>query len=251
MTLPDLYQHQLFKEVVADSVAIHSSLGMKLTDEIDESRTLDELQFYVLRVGFSLSHAASWIEQLHHAVHFMTDFRYGKKASSAGVTRSHHLLYNIENYLIRMVSVYDRCLQLANAVFHLCISDEHVNHSAIVSNLHVSRTDVPKLLKAVRKPIKDQEQERHKLIHRHSQDDPELRRIQLLYMHTKETWGDDRKLPYEGLVHVRGQLVKKFTAQRTKEYAEINRELLSAIGPYLDGLLTEYRRQKARLEKLV
>jgi hypothetical protein len=122
MTLDDLHQHPLFEEAVHDSIAVQKALGLKLTDEFDERTTLDELQFYVTRVGFSLSHTLGWIQQLHRAVHFMTDFRYGKKNTDAGVNKSHHLLYNVENYLIRMVSVYDRCLQLTNAVFsHLYV----------------------------------------------------------------------------------------------------------------------------------
>lgn len=250
MTLDDLHQHPLFDEAVRDSIAVQDALGLKLTDEFDENTTLDELQFYVTRVGFSLSHTLGWVEQLHQAVHFMTDFTYGRKAADAGVKKSHHLLYNVENYLIRIVSVYDRCLQLTNAVFHICMSDELVNHSAIVSNLHVSRTDVPKLLKAVKKATKNEEQERHKLIHRHSHMDPELRRIELLYMQTKETWGDDRKYPYKNLVHVRSQLAKKFTARRKKEFEATNTELVNALGPLFDGLLLEYRRQKSRLKKL-
>lgn len=251
MTLDDLHQHPLFEEAVQDSIAAHEALGLKLTDELDENTELNELQFYVMGVGFSLSHTLGWVQQLHQAVHFMTDFRYGKKATDAGVNKSHHLLYNVENYLIRMVSVYDRCLQLTNAVFHICMSADLVNHGAIVSNLHVSRTDVPKLLKAVKKAIKNEEQERHKLVHRHSHMDPELRRIELFYMHRKETWETDSKYPYENLVHTRGQLVKKFTARRKKEFEAINSELVGALGPLFDGLLVEYRRQKDRLKKLV
>lgn len=162
MTLADLHQHPLFEEAVQDSIAVQKALGLKLTDDFDEHTTLDELQFYITRVGFSLSHTLGWIQQLHQAVYFMTDFRYGKKATDAGVNKSHHLLYNVENYLIRMVSAYDRCLQLTNAVFHICMSDDLVSHSVIVSNLHVSRTRVPNLLKAIKKVLKDEEQERHK-----------------------------------------------------------------------------------------
>lgn len=166
MTLDDLHQHPLSTEAVQDCIAVHKALGLTLTEELDEDTAFDELQFYITGVGFSVTHTLAWVEQLHQAVHFMTDFHYGKKATDAGVNKSHHLVYNVENYLIRMVSVYDRCLQLTNAIFHICMSADLVNHGAIVSNLHVARTGVPKLLKAVKTAIKDEEQERHKIIHR-------------------------------------------------------------------------------------
>lgn len=251
MKLDDLGHHPFFIQASKDSIDVQKSLGLKMTDDFDDSTTLDELQFYVTRVGFSLAHTLGWAEQLQHAVHFMTDFGYGKKASEAGIKRSHHLLYNVENYLIRLQSVYDRCLQLTNAVFHLCMSSEHVNHGVIVSNLHVERTKIPKLLKAVKKSIKSEEQERHTLIHKHSHMDPELRRIEMFYMHSKETWGDDKERPFENLVYIRGQLVKKYTNRRKAEFEAMNAELGSSLAALFEGLMVEYDRQKTRLAKIV
>jgi enoyl-CoA hydratase/carnithine racemase len=251
VTFEDLYQHPFFKTVTQDSIDAQTALGLGFLDELDDSTTIDELQFYVMRVGFSLSHALSWVEQLHQAVHFMTDFGYGKKANDLGIKRPAHLLYNIENYLIRLQSVYDRCLQLTNVVFHICISDELVGHSLIVSNLHVSRTPVPKLLKAVKKAINDYAQDRHKLIHRHSHMDSDLRKIELLYMHSKETWSDDANFTYERLVIHRAERVRAFTTQRKADFVKINEALVLTLGPLFDELLIQYNRQKSRLEKLV
>jgi hypothetical protein len=246
----DLYHHPLFKTVTKDGIDAQRALGLGFMDELDELTSVDELQFYVMRVGFSLSHTLGWVEQLHQAVHFMTDFGYGKKAQDLGIKRPAHLLYNIENYLIRLQSVYDRCLQLTNAVFHICISDELVGHSLIVSNLHVSRTPVPKLLKAVKKAIDDYAQDRHQLIHRHSHMDPDLRKIELLYMHSKETWHGDSNFTYERLVTHRAERVRTFTTQRKTSFLKINAALVSTLGPLLDELLLQYNRQKFRLEKL-
>ena len=251
LTLDDLHRHALFTEAAQDSIDVQRALGLKPAEAFDENAVLDELQFYVTGVGFAVAHTLRWLRQLHHAVHFMGDFGYGKEAAAIGIKRSDHLAYNVENYLIRMVSIYDRCLQLTNSVFHICMSDELVNHGAIVSNLHVARTEVPKLLKAVKKAIKNEEQERHTLIHRHSHMDPELRRIELLYMHNKDTWGSEPTFPYTNLVHVRSQSVKKFTTRRKKEFEAINSNLVNALGPLFDGLLTEYRHQKSRLRKVM
>ncbi len=233
-----------------DGSDLQEKLGLGFRDELDDS-ALDELQFYVLLVGFALSHTFAWVEQLHHAVVFMTDFGHGKKAKELHIKRPAHLLYNIENYLIRLQSTYDRCLQLTNAIFHICTSDELVNHSLIVSNLHVSRTPVPKLLKAVKKSIDDHAQDRHQLIHRHSHMDPELRMIELLYMHSKETWPDNGKVTYDRLVAHRAERVRNFTTRRKAEFVKINATLVSTLQPLFDELLVQYKRQKSRLNKLV
>lgn len=251
MKFDDLGQHQFFTRVSRDNIEIQQALGLEMTDDLDDSTTLNELQFYVTLVGFTLSHTLGWAQQLSHAVHYITDFGYSKKASEAGIKRSHHLLYNVENYLIRLQSLYDRCLQLTNAVFHLGMNSEHINHGVIVSNLHVERTNIPQLLKAVRKPLKDEMQERHTLIHKHSHIDPELRVIDAHYMHSEETWGDYKGRPFKSLVSRRRELVKDYTTRRKAEFEAINAELGTALAALFDGLMLEYDRKKARLAKIV
>jgi hypothetical protein len=251
VSFKELHEHPLFKQIMQDSAEVQRALGLGLLDELDDSASVDELQFYVMRVGFALSHTIGWVEQLHQAVFFMTDFGHGKKAKELQITRPAHLLYNIENYLIRLQSTYDRCLQLTNAVFHICTSDELVNHNLIVSNLHVSRTPVPKLLKAVKKSIDEHAQDRHALIHRHSHIDPVLRKIELLYMHSKETWPSEGKFTYERLVTNRAERIRNFTTRRKAEFVDINAALVAALKPFFDELLLQYKRQKSRLEKLV
>ncbi len=56
MKLDDLGQHPCFIRASRDSIDVHNALGLKMADAFDDSTTLDELQFYVTRVGFSLSH---------------------------------------------------------------------------------------------------------------------------------------------------------------------------------------------------
>jgi len=253
MKFEDLFEHDFFKEVMQDSVDTQHALGLKLTDDIDDFENIDELQFYVMRVGFSLSHAYTWVEQLHQAVHFMSNYNYSesKKAKEVRINRPAHLLYNVENYLIRLQSAYDRCLQLTNAVFHICISDELVAHSVLVSNLQISRTSIPKLLKTIRKVIDAHAQSRHQLVHRHSHMDPELRKIELLYMHSKETWPDDAKFSYERLVTFRAERIRSFTKKKKLEFEKINDALVLALGPFFDELHIQYKRQKLRITKLL
>lgn len=96
----------------------------------------------------------------------LVNFNYSKKGE---ISRADHLIYNIENYLIRLNSVYDRVLQLVNVVFHLCIREESISHSVVVSNYRVDHnSDVVKRVKAIRKYLDEYAQDRHTLVHRHS-----------------------------------------------------------------------------------
>ncbi|UUZ76252.1 hypothetical protein LP414_33950 [Polaromonas sp. P1(28)-13] len=250
--IEELHQHAFFAEASAESVSVQRDLGLDPLVEDTNEPLMNELQFYVTRVGFSLAHTLTWIEQLHQAVHFLSDFGYSKRQKEEGIQRSHHLIYNVENYLVRLQSVYDRLLQLTNAVFHICMSDELVNHGLIVSNLKVSRTKVPQLLKVVRNTIKHKTDDRNEIVHRHSYMEPELRKLELLYMHTEETWGaSDKKLPYKNLCYVRSQRMKKITMDKKTEFQSINKALVSALVPLFTALHEQYAKEKERLRHVI
>jgi hypothetical protein len=250
--IQELHQHAFFAEVSAESVAVQRELGLDpLAQDVNEP-LMNELQFYITRVGFSLAHTLTWIEQLHQAVHFLSDFGYSKNQKEEGIQRSHHLIYNVENYLVRLQSVYDRLLQLTNAVFHICLSDELVNHSLIVSNLRVARTKIPQLLKAVRNTIKHKSDDRNGIVHRHSNMELELRKLELLYMHTEETWeSSDRKFPYKNLCYVRSQRLRKVTMEKKIEFQSINKSLVSALVPLFAALHDQYTKEKDRLRHVI
>ena len=252
MSIEALHQHVFFSESSREAVQIQHDLGLDPLDEKQDEPLLDELQFYITRVGYSLAHTLTWVEQLHQAVYFLSDFGYSKKLKEDGIRRSHHLIYNIENYLIRLQSVYDRLLQLTNAVFHLCMSDELVNHSLVVSNLKVARTNVPQLLKAVRNTIKHKADERNEIVHRHSYSEPEIRKIELLYMHSEHTWESNGKsLPYKNLCYVRSQRLKSVIAEKKEEFKAINTSLVSALDTLFTELHAQYNKEKARLRQIV
>ena len=96
--------------------------------------TPDEDEFYVMKVGFATAHMLTWCQQLDDAIELLTNFDYSKRINT---NRSAHFTYNLENYLIRINSVFDRVLQLVNAVFHIGTNDEHVRYDAIINNVHV------------------------------------------------------------------------------------------------------------------
>ena len=148
--IPDsLKMHQFLHKVWDEAVPLQRMVEEQGRGEDDED--VDEYQFYVMRVGYCLAQIMTWVEQLDHAVYYLSDFSYKKQAQEEGINRAKHLIYNVENYLIRLHSVYDRALQLTNSVFHLGVSEESVGHSVIISNMKVARTDVKKLLKNLKK----------------------------------------------------------------------------------------------------
>lgn len=206
--------------------------------------TVDEYQFYRQGVGFHLAHALTWLDQLNFAVELLTNYDYSKKISAS---RADHLIYNVENYMIRVNSAYDRMLQLVNSVFHLCIHEEQVAHSVIVTNAKVQhRPAVVAKLKALRKTLEAYAQDRHTIIHKHSLLDEKLRRIELSYRdEIVEQMPADRR---EGFKTLRASYLREFVVTKKQEFNSMNRKLALAVLALFDALTLEYEFQKTQFK---
>lgn len=206
--------------------------------------TIDEYQFYRRGVGFHLAHALTWLEQLDFAVELLANYDYSKKISAS---RADHLIYNIENYLIRVNSAYDRALQLVNSVFHLCVHGEHVTHSVIITNAKVQhRPAVVAKLKALRKTLDSYAQDRHTIIHKHSLHDEKMRRIELFYQDAiLDVMDSDRKA---GLKAFRANCLREFVASKKQEFNEMNAKLAVSVHNLLETLAVEYEFQKTQFK---
>lgn len=218
----------------------------------EDGEDVDEYQFYVMRVGYCLAQIMTWVEQLDHAVYYLSDYSYKKQAQEEGVNRAKHLIYNVENYLIRLCSVYDRALQLTNSVFHLGVSESSVGHGVIVSNIKVARTSVKNDLKKLKKVCEKRAQERHAIVHRESHREDKLRRLELFYMFDRETWehGKDSS-SFDGLSHIRTQLMKDVVAEKKKEFVDLNKSIFMAVEDLFNGLHQQYLKERNRLHVYV
>lgn len=249
--LPDkLKKHPFLDEVWREAAQLQ-----KRTEEAEKdgkADDIDEYQFYVLRVGYYLAQLVTWMEQLDHAVFYLSDFSYKREAKDRGITRAQHLLYTVENYLIRLQSVHDRCLQLTNNIFHLGIEDSNVGHSVIVSNIKVSRTEVANSLRAMRKAVQSKAEERHRIIHRESYRDDDLRRLELFYMFDKDTWEEKPgEASFENFQHVRQDLLRRTVSERKAEFSEINERVFEQVHVFLDALSPQYAKERGRIHLYV
>ncbi|MES1933856.1 hypothetical protein T35B1_14684 [Salinisphaera shabanensis T35B1] len=216
--------------------------------EIPDGVVLDEQQYYIQKVGFFLAHSLTWYKQLDLAIEFLSNFDYSK---NIGATRADHLIYNLENYLIRVNSAYDRVLQLVNAVFHLCISEENVGHAVVVSNYKVQhRPEIVSKIKAVKKFLADYAQARHTLIHKHSWLDAKMRRLELFYMHDLDALSDDKEWK-KRLRYVRSQYLRDFISEKKDEFNQLNEALAVKVSDLFAELGGEYQRQVRALGRVV
>ena len=212
-------------------------------------RLPDEYEFYVLRVGSSLASLLHLCQQLDHTLYYMSNCRITQSMKKAGIDRPDHLLYNIENYLIRTQMLYDRILQLVNAVVHLCNSRENCTDKVISENVKVKETDLPRLLKSMKKRLVPYKNVRNKIIHQESYNDDNLQRLSFIsrsLLSSSDLVRTNPELANEvpEFVNIRTRNVAR---AKKSEYARFNTKLFEELLTFLNEVHLVYKQQKRRL----
>jgi DNA repair ATPase RecN len=209
------------------------------------NRDPNEEEFYCLQVGFCLVHLLAVVQQLEHTILYMSNFSPSDSMKNAGVNRSTHLLWSVENYIIRTRTVYDRLLVLTDRLFHIQNQPNQISHQSIVTNKHVSRTTIPKSLKQVKKAVKKYYHDRNTIIHEASYLDNELRRIEAYAIVLSNS--DYDQIHVEELKEELKRSVREFLKKRKREFTRINKNVCIALSSLFTQMHPIYAKKYAEL----
>ncbi len=210
-------------------------------------RTPSKAEYYCISVGTTLSHVLSICQQLEHSVLYFSSFSPTQKMKKASITRQAHLLYCIENYIIRTQSMYDRLLVLVDRVYELYNPSHRISHELIISNTHIHNSSIPSKLKALRKVIKDYYRDRNTIIHEHHFLEEDLRRLDIY------TLLSDIEDPLEELPDLKkaiNPLAKQIIKNKTKEFSKVNHDSFVILGDIFNHLKKEYECKRDILESV-
>ena len=246
-----LGEHPFVTNVFKDAFEVDKLLddSTPLNVEPSYKRDPDEREFYILRVGSRLASLLHLCLQLDQALFYMSNCRITQSMKNARIDRPSHLTYNIENYLIRTQMLYDRVLQLVNAVAHLCNSDENCTHEIIIENLKVKQTRLPVLLKSLKKHLRKYIYPRNQIIHVRSYNDDNLRRLALMSVallsdsRLKDS-NPNLAIDVPEFVNYRARNIVR---DKKREYTHFNTKLFKEVVTILDELQIRYEEEKRRL----
>lgn len=167
----------------------------------------------------------------------------------AGITRPDYLVFHIENYVIRTHMLYERILQLLNAVFHLLNDDGECTHDVIIGNLKVKRTGLPTVMRALKKLLRKYAPVRNQVIHHTSYMDDAIRTLGIIHhrlLGNPSLQQEDPEFPFDRqrFVNIRANRIVRVKAQ---EYASFDAKLFSKLLPLLDQLQEHYETEKEQL----
>lgn len=244
-SLQSITEHPFTQKGFKHGLDVTQSLeaGSALSLHPKFKRDLDEYEFYILRVSHALAHLLTVCEQLHHAVLYLSAFTPTKRMKNFGISRYTNLHYNIENYLIRTQSAYDRLLILVDTVFHLANDPHYISHESILTNLHVKRTNISDKMRKLRKLLRKYQFVRNTIIHHESYQEEELRTLEMCHVLQRSS------IEFEGQDDARVKfLAKNLERYKTREYVKakmeefdkFNEKIFDKIKDVFDDLQVEY-----------
>jgi hypothetical protein len=233
---------------MAEAVKVHSYLDRDAIQvTLDLKRDPDEHEFYVLVVGKAVTELLIVAAHLEHSPAYLSAFPNSGQFRRE-VSRVDYVGYTFENFLFRTQSIFDRTLQLVAGTFHLLLDKRDCSENAVVRNLRVERTNVPKAVKSIRKITDRYRDSRNEIVHRESFKDQALRKAKLY--HLAESFDDLSPLLRGNTKVGSAKHLRDFVAEHKKQIAAFNGELFPKVENLLVELEPAYDEQRERLRKL-
>jgi len=193
--------------------------------EPDNAPIATEKESYAIETLLSLSSVVSCLDQLHFSVNMLTGYR--SKSTPEKMNRYDYIVFGMENYYLRLTSVYDRCLRLGNIVFQLGLPERECRETTITNNSYIKGTPVAKALKDMDKFTSQFRFQRNTLAHKSTYSESELNKLGSYYFIAEE----DPQL--EKYSHIYKRKTNNYVADKKEAFQNHIEELESFVEAFL------------------
>jgi hypothetical protein len=184
---------------------------------------------------------ATTCSQLDQTIQFLSNFRSTKKLKEYKINRYDHVVYHLENHLIRITSIFDRCLIFTNQVFLLGNTPKNCKQYIILKNQYVQGTIIAKILKKIEKHINPYRTKRNVIVHQEGYSHKDLRILEGYSILEKQ--GEDFFHQYYYKRQIDG-----FVKERKAELEVFNNTLFRLIDDFLTELLKIFENKYKKLK---
>ncbi|MFC5682619.1 Cthe_2314 family HEPN domain-containing protein [Flavobacterium sp. MAHUQ-51] len=243
MNIDDLIKHNFYQQINNDVEPYIKGVGF-VDMEILKEDNISDLEHYIRYTSFYAIHLYSLCRQLENAVSLLSNYKYSKKDD---VGRGYHLSYNVENYFIRLDSLYDRILQVINAVFTLGFKDNEVKKFKIIPKLGKFTVLLNSLDSLSKVLYLESDTNRNIVVHRHSYLEKELSMLEMFYHPFFSNLILNKVIDEDNFKQIRKEQLAFFLKRKKKEFKEINEKCFEIIFLILTELDKEYISKKQKL----
>ncbi len=185
---------------------------------------------YAGRVLESIGAVLAACDQLHFSIDLLSGYR--KAIAPKEMSRYNYLVFGVENFLVRYVTVSDRCLRLANDVYDLGLPAKECRASTIIQNGHIRGTVVATSLKAIDKATEPYREDRNRVAHSATYHEKSLGPIGSYFR--VEALGDKELSRFAAFVKA---LSDKFVRDKKLEFKRATVAIEGDVGALFDAFL--------------
>lgn len=224
MKITQLKDHALLKAAAAGT---REYLAKCNPSDTDNDPPASRRESYAIESFLSIGNVVSCVEQLYFSVDMLSGYR--SSSTPEKMNRYDYVVFVIENYYLRLTSVCDRCLRLANVVFQLGLPERKCSNNTIIKNSHVKATAVAKALTDLDKFTDPFRFHRNTVAHQSTYSEKDLNRLGSYYKLLEE---DES---FESHKHFFKRETDEFVAKKQAEFRDCLENLESIVIAYFDA----------------
>lgn len=206
-----------------------------------------DLDYYIYGCSQSMSAIIAALEKTKISVLMLEQARELVPESSP-FNEYEHIEYAIENYFIRSVGLYDRCLIFTNRLLDLGIDNESIQHVLMVTNEHVIHHKLSEPLKKVGKACRELAEGRNIIIHHGRYNDESFQTVSAIHKANELTIKNGGKPLFDKQTVdiLTNRAIKEKTVDFNKHLQKIESKLIE----FYAVALPVYQEMKCKLKKL-
>lgn len=196
---------------------------------------------YNIDILLSANNITECLDQIHYSIEMLSGF---KTKRGSLMNRHDYIVFILENFYLRITSIFDRILRFSNIVFEIGLPEKECKESTIIKNDKIKDTPLYAVLKKLNAFIDKYRYPRNKIAHSESYNEKELADIQGFYIAIE--FGNDQDLEqYKGFYK---RIADKYVVEKKNELNQITDELekflidfFNEITPYVNSNGLKYK----------
>jgi hypothetical protein len=224
MKRTSLKDHKIIETMANAAIAVVSRLTIEKENGYLAKTTYDD---YVLTSASAITSILECIDQLYFSVDLLS--KYTNNHSPKDMNRYDHIRYSIENYYLRITSIYDRSLRVVNNAYTLGLPDRECRESTIINNTHIKGRPIASSLKDLDKFTQQFRNNRNSIAHQSGYKDEGLDNISPIFFLLEQERFTENKFEITNMSD-------SYVKAKEKELLEHIHELERIMDQFLDAL---------------
>ena len=179
-------------------------------------------------------------DQLNYALIYLSRYQSRRTLEGELITRADYIIFQMENFYLRLGMIPDRSLRLTNEVFRLGLPARDCSERTVTDNEHVWRTHVRERLRAIDKVVNPHREARNKIAHLSRYNDSAFLMIELFFMLQKSKDPTDDSL-LEDVRHLYKRETDAYVEAKRKELGHVARVLVEEVSHFFESLLPTFK----------